>query len=58
MCGRAGQSELASRTLTGGAVEALVHVLELHLVVVDPQVRRFDGGGRGRLLVRAGMGIY
>lgn len=43
------------RTLTGGGVQALVEVLQLHLVVVDPEVRRLDPRRGGRLLVRAAI---
>lgn len=51
---RQGRLSAAVRTLTGGGVQALVQVLQLHLVVVDPQVRGLDGRRRRRLLVRAG----
>lgn len=34
-------------------MQPLVHMFQLHLVVMDPQVGRLDGGGRGRLLVGA-----
>lgn len=46
-------SGLCYGVLTGGAVKTLVQVLQLHLVVVDPQVGRLDAGRRAGLLVRA-----
>lgn len=41
-------------TFTSRTMNSFVHMLELHLVVVYPQVRRLDGGRRRGLLVSAG----